>query len=201
MLRGEKYVLRIKLFANVNTEMTLVFIHHRNGLIFSNDLKILYTVFLLFVTPLYLLLTYRYFRAKNCIPFAKGIVFMLLVVTEDPIRDGENWYVYAGNNPVNFVDADGLADRFWVDLGKGWKACIDSENVQNGTQRHVHIVKGSKSYSQNDDGSPHDKNKNSRGKPPKSVLKNLKKKMKWDYEKKEKTSLSLPHMSTLIQNW
>ena len=107
-------------------------------------------------------------------------------ITEDPARDGENWYVYAGNNPVNFVDADGLADRFWVDLGKGWKACIDSENVQNGTQRHVHIVKGSKSYSQNDDGSPHDKNKNSRGKPPKSVLKNLKKKMKWDYEKKEK---------------
>ena len=29
-------------------------------------------------------------------------------VTEDPVRDGENWYVYAGNNPVMFVDLDGL---------------------------------------------------------------------------------------------
>ena len=29
-------------------------------------------------------------------------------VTEDPARDGENWYVYAGNNPINFVDFWGL---------------------------------------------------------------------------------------------
>ncbi len=25
----------------------------------------------------------------------------------DPIRDGRNWYVYVGNNPVNYVDRDG----------------------------------------------------------------------------------------------
>ena len=31
-------------------------------------------------------------------------------ITEDPIRDGENWYVYAGNNPVSFVDLFGLFD-------------------------------------------------------------------------------------------
>ncbi|MBE7052668.1 MAG: RHS repeat-associated core domain-containing protein [Ruminococcaceae bacterium] len=29
-------------------------------------------------------------------------------VTEDPIRDGENWYVYCSNNPVMFVDPEGL---------------------------------------------------------------------------------------------
>ena len=29
-------------------------------------------------------------------------------ITEDPARDGENWYVYAGNNPVSFVDPNGL---------------------------------------------------------------------------------------------
>ena len=30
-------------------------------------------------------------------------------ITEDPIRDGLNWYVYCGNNPVMFVDPLGLA--------------------------------------------------------------------------------------------
>ena len=31
-------------------------------------------------------------------------------ITEDPIHSGINWYVYAGNNPVNFVDPLGLSD-------------------------------------------------------------------------------------------
>ncbi len=30
-------------------------------------------------------------------------------ITEDPIKDGLNWYAYAGNNPVMFVDPSGLA--------------------------------------------------------------------------------------------
>ena len=25
-------------------------------------------------------------------------------ITEDPIRDGANWFSYVGNNPVNWVD-------------------------------------------------------------------------------------------------
>ena len=29
--------------------------------------------------------------------------------TVDPIRDGMNWYVYTGNDPVNYIDAWGLA--------------------------------------------------------------------------------------------
>lgn len=29
-------------------------------------------------------------------------------VTEDPIRDGLNWYVYCGNNPINYIDILGL---------------------------------------------------------------------------------------------
>jgi len=31
-------------------------------------------------------------------------------ITEDPIRDGLNWYVYCENNPVMFVDPSGLKD-------------------------------------------------------------------------------------------
>ena len=29
-------------------------------------------------------------------------------ITEDPIRDGVNWYIYCGNNPVMFFDSSGL---------------------------------------------------------------------------------------------
>ena len=28
-------------------------------------------------------------------------------ISEDPAKDGLNWYVYCGNNPVNFVDPSG----------------------------------------------------------------------------------------------
>lgn len=31
-------------------------------------------------------------------------------ITEDPAKDGENWYVYCGNNPVNLIDPLGLFD-------------------------------------------------------------------------------------------
>ena len=30
-------------------------------------------------------------------------------ITEDPIRDGENWFAYVGNNPVNWIDPWGLS--------------------------------------------------------------------------------------------
>ncbi|MBR5236915.1 MAG: RHS repeat-associated core domain-containing protein [Clostridia bacterium] len=32
-------------------------------------------------------------------------------ITEDPIRDGLNWYAYCGNNPVNCVDPWGLYEQ------------------------------------------------------------------------------------------
>jgi len=31
-------------------------------------------------------------------------------ITEDPIRDGLNWYAYCGNNPANGVDPWGLLE-------------------------------------------------------------------------------------------
>jgi len=34
---------------------------------------------------------------------------------EDPIRDGLNWYTYANNNPVLFIDPWGLAAYIFYD--------------------------------------------------------------------------------------
>ncbi|MCL2421505.1 MAG: RHS repeat-associated core domain-containing protein, partial [Defluviitaleaceae bacterium] len=33
----------------------------------------------------------------------------------DPIKDGDNWYIYVGNNPVNWIDPDGLQQAtVWI---------------------------------------------------------------------------------------
>jgi RHS repeat-associated protein len=42
--------------------------------------------------------------------------------TEDPARDGGNWYVYCGDNPLIYVDPWGLAEvwlREWVESRGG----------------------------------------------------------------------------------
>jgi len=44
-------------------------------------------------------------------------------VQQDPIGDGINWYAYAGNNPVVWIDPEGLVDIF---LG------LDAEAVLKG---------------------------------------------------------------------
>ena len=36
-------------------------------------------------------------------------------ISEDPIKDGLNWYVYCGNNPIGFVDPSGLKLTISID--------------------------------------------------------------------------------------
>ena len=103
---------------------------------------------------------------------------------QDPAEDGYNWYVYGNQNPVMFVDYNGMDGKV-VDVGKGWYYRIDAADSNTGTQRHIHIYNGKKSYSQNEDGSPHDKNNNGKGEPPKKVLEKVKEKANWDYKAKD----------------
>ena len=37
-------------------------------------------------------------------------------ISEDPIKDGINWYAYCGNNPVMFVDPSGLVVTEWDEM-------------------------------------------------------------------------------------
>ena len=63
---------------------------------------------------------------------------------------------------------------------------MDKGSVETGTQDHIHVHgdKG-RQWSQNQDGSPHDKNKNSSGSPPNSIKKKLKEDG-WDWDEKAK---------------
>lgn len=167
-------------------------------------------------------------------------------VSEDPIRDGLNWYAYCGGNPITFVDPLGLkpiplretieslggtviwnakkayatvkldnktlkvssGDRYgnyinsssgkmftddeWLfsalavtfDITKGWKGRIErNTSGVNFGKKHIHIYNGKLSYSQNEDGSPHDDSTSS---PPNKIKKYLKENKNWDWDAKEK---------------
>ena len=146
---------------------------------------------------------YIYLRARYYDPAVGAFI------NEDSIRADMNWYGYCAGNPVRFADPLGL-DKIdvtpqanfdmlksrrevpcapsgqWVDLGKGWKVRIENAHVDNGKGQHVHLVykDGKKNWSQNDDGTPHDKNNNSPGSPPDKVLERLQEETGWDWNRK-----------------
>ena len=94
---------------------------------------------------------------------------------------GYNQFAYCYNNPILYYDNLGR-DGQVVELGGGWFYRIDKVETQDGVKRHIHIYnKSGDSYSQNEDGSPHDKGNNSQGKLPKKLQKKVLEKAKWDY--------------------
>ena len=95
---------------------------------------------------------------------------------------GYNMFAYCRGNPVNRVD-DAGEDSKYYNLGRGWECRIDQHGTGAGQQRHIHIWNDRKGiqYAQNDDGSPHDKNKNNQGRLPKWLQEVLKSKTGWDY--------------------
>lgn len=62
-------------------------------------------------------------------------------LTRDPIKDGRNWYVYCGNNPLTKHDWNGLEDIILpknpAELAKyGWT--LDTSHQHKGGQRWIH---------------------------------------------------------------
>ncbi len=53
-------------------------------------------------------------------------------INEDPIRDGLNWYIYCGNNPVMFIDPSG--ESFTVLLVAGLVGAVVSAGIDLGAQ-------------------------------------------------------------------
>nr|WP_242871678.1 RHS repeat-associated core domain-containing protein [Acetanaerobacterium elongatum] len=69
-----------------------------------------------------------------------------------------------------------------IPLSKGYSVRIDQPRVKN-DQKHIHVEKNkSEVANQNEDGTPHHKNKNKKGEPPNSIKKEIKEKTGWDWD-------------------
>ena len=77
--------------------------------------------------------------------------------------------------------APSVAAGITYKLSKGWKARIDSQDTNTKVKRHIHVSRDGEHYAQCEDGEPHD---GTTGTPPKSVLKELKQTVGWDWNKK-----------------
>jgi hypothetical protein len=52
-------------------------------------------------------------------------------MTEDPIKDGSNWYVYCADNPVKYIDPWGLAVTEWDKANLTPSQIMQLENLTN----------------------------------------------------------------------
>jgi hypothetical protein len=70
-------------------------------------------------------------------------------ITEDPIRDGENWFAYVRNNPVNWVDPWGLYSKdkinaFSKSSGEEQMAFLKQEYKSVQGENHTDADRGAK---------------------------------------------------------
>ena len=64
-------------------------------------------------------------------------------ITEDPIKDGTNWYIYCSNNPLNFIDPTGLV----AIVGDDTKGNVITENDYNPVSVDIDISRDHDGYS------------------------------------------------------
>lgn len=125
----------------------------------------------------YYYLQSRYY-APNICRFINADIFSLVSI--DTLL-GINLFAYCYNDSINMIDHQGYSPTY--SFGNGWSYRIDKKNTSTKTKKHIHVFNGRKTYSQNDDGSPHD---GSTGSPPKSIKKKIKENSGWDWDAKEK---------------
>ena len=67
-------------------------------------------------------------------------------ITEDPIKDGLNWYVYCGNNPVNSVDPNGLDVYYFANSEFMGEAKKDKKELERYYDEPVHVLEVDSRY-------------------------------------------------------
>ena len=90
-------------------------------------------------------------------------------------------YNLESNDIVAVTSSAAIVTNKNIDIGKGWKARLDTADQNSKTQTHIHVEKGNLKYSQNEDGSKHDGH-STKGSPPNSVKKKIKKQLGWDWD-------------------
>ena len=90
---------------------------------------------------------------------------------------------FIGTTPlaVPFIVSVIINTLFTKEISNGWKYRIEPARDSTMTIRHIHIMHGKDEYSQNDDGTPHDKKRGKKGPIPQWVNDYLKEKEDWDY--------------------
>ena len=109
---------------------------------------------------------------------------------------GCNMFAYCLNNLNQMIDLTGTKGK-WIELGQGWYYRIDPANTSTNTKRHIHITNHKVEYIQNEDGSPHDKNRGEKGKLSNRVQKLLLQKCGWDYNGKREAFFSQTQYSNI----
>ena len=62
-------------------------------------------------------------------------------LTEDPAKDGLNWYVYCGGNPVMFVDPSGLISAVFVSSNMSGQADVRAKYYEDKYGTDAYIIK------------------------------------------------------------
>jgi RHS repeat-associated protein len=95
--------------------------------------------------------------------------------SEDPARDGVNWYSYCANNPLKFVDPSGLTYKKIDDI---WSVRIDPNLGSEGS--HIHVMKNGKEvWNEFENGKPIHDNR-CKEVPPAKIREKIKEKTDWD---------------------
>ena len=62
-------------------------------------------------------------------------------ISEDPAKDGTNWYTYCGNNPIKFVDPWGLDDYIFYGFSQGRTAkALETQLLESDPDTPVHLI-------------------------------------------------------------
>lgn len=86
---------------------------------------------------------FKFFKNEPNSLQGKNALFKNRFITQDPARDGWNWYGYCGNNPISFIDLSGLeaGDLFETpdDAAKDFAKTYNDDSIKSNLELGAYI--------------------------------------------------------------